>query len=61
MHDIRMEFLVLVSRTSFLDEELGSSVMGLKRVHFVSKLCIKKVLQHSKIKYHVVKSVSLSC
>jgi len=28
MHDIRTEFLVRVSRTSFLDGELGSSVMG---------------------------------
>ena len=29
MHDIRTEFLVRVYRTSFLDGELGSSVMGL--------------------------------
>jgi len=28
MHDIRTEFLVRVHRTSFLDGELGSSVMG---------------------------------
>jgi len=28
MHDIRTEFLGRVSRTSFLDRELGSSVMG---------------------------------
>jgi len=29
MRDIQMEFFVRVSRTSFLDGELGSSVMGL--------------------------------
>jgi len=29
MHDIQTEFFVRVSRTSFLDGELGSSVMGL--------------------------------
>jgi len=29
MHDIRTEFFVRVSRTSFLDRELGLSVMGL--------------------------------
>jgi len=35
MHDIRTEFFVRVSRTSFLDGELGSSVMGLRlhRMH----------------------------
>ena len=30
MHDIRTEFLVRVYRTSFLDGELGSSVMGFR-------------------------------
>jgi len=30
MHDIRTEFFVRVSRTSFLDGEIGSSVMGLR-------------------------------
>ena len=36
MHDIRTEFLVRVSRTSFLDGELGSSVMGFLRKSSIS-------------------------
>jgi len=36
MHDIRTEFFVRVSRTSFLDGQLGSSVMGLTELDFVA-------------------------
>jgi len=38
MHDIRTEFCVRVSRTSFLDGELGSSVMGLNCVLWYVRL-----------------------
>jgi len=36
MHDIRTEFFVRVSCTSFLDGELGSSVMGLTQCYLDS-------------------------
>jgi len=54
MHDIRTEFLVRVSRTSFLDGELGSSVVGL-RIHLPSQN--RKLTGISRIfkQYHVVR------